>query len=154
MKPCQKMNSVFLWRDKQAPVHQAHSEGGRKKNLQVTRQRLACFLIFSLHLPLSPPLSISPLSFFFLKTTQEEINHEGKTQLHPLAAGHSSYFVWNWLSESRRPARGAGTWYERNLRMKQRGLISPLHIPHSVSTVQLQSNTPLSWIDKRNWIPS
>lgn len=106
------MNSVFLWRDKQAPVHQAHSDGGgerEKKNLQVTRQRLACFLIFSLHLPLSPPLSISPLSLFFLKTTQEEINHEGKTQLHPLAAGHSSYFVWNWLSESRRPARGAGT---------------------------------------------
>lgn len=101
----------------------------------------------------SPSRSILPLSFF-LKTTQEEINHEGKTQLHPLAAGHSSYFVWNWLSESRRPARGAGTWYERNLRMKQRGLISPLHIPHSVSTVQLQSNTPLSWIDKRNWIPS
>lgn len=100
------------------------------------------------------PLSLSSPSPFFLKTTQEEINHEGKTQLHPLAAGHSSYFVWNWLSESRRPARGAGTWYERNLRMKQRGLISPLHIPHSVSTVQLQSNTPLSWIDKRNWIPS
>lgn len=120
----------------------------RKKNLQVTRQRLACFLIF-----FTGSLSILPLSFF-LKTTQEEINHEGKTQLHPLAAGHSSYFVWNWLSESRRPARGAGTWYERNLRMKQRGLISPLHIPHSVSTVQLQSNTPLSWIDKRNWIPS
>lgn len=119
----------------------------KKKNLQVTRQRLACFLIFSLS------HSILPFSFF-LKTTQEEINHEGKTQLHPLAAGHSSYFVWNWLSESRRPARGAGTWYERNLRMKQRGLISPLHIPHSVSTVQLQSNTPLSWIDKRNWIPS
>lgn len=120
----------------------------RKKNLQVTRQQLACFLIF-----FSPTRSILPLSFF-LKTTQEEINHEGKTQLHPLAAGHSSYFVWNWLSESRRPARGAGTWYERNLRMKQRGLISPLHIPHSVSTVQLQSNTPLSWTDKRNWIPS
>lgn len=52
--------------------------------------------------PLSPPV-------FFLKATQEEINHEGKTQLHPLAAGHSSYFVWNWLSESRRPAWGAGT---------------------------------------------
>lgn len=120
----------------------------RKKNLQVTRQQLACFLIF-----FSPTRSILPLSFF-LKTTQEEINHEGKTQLHPLAAGHSSYFVWNWLSESRRPARGAGTWYERNLRMKQRGLINPLHIPHSVSTVQLQSNTPLSWTDKRNWIPS
>lgn len=100
MKPCQKMNSVFLSGDKQAPVHRAHSE---EKNLQVTRQRLACFLIF-----FSPTRSILPLSFF-LKTTQEEINHEGKTQLHPLAAGHSSYFVWNWLSESRRPARGAGT---------------------------------------------
>lgn len=124
-----------------------HQEGG---DLQVARQRLACFLIFLSH---THTLS-SPSPFFFLKTTQEEINHEGKTQLHPLAAGHSSYFVWNWLSESRRPARGAGTWYERNLRMKQRGLISSLHIPHSVSTVQLQSNTPLSWIDKRNWIPS
>lgn len=96
------MNSVFLSGDKQAPVHQAHSEG-KKKNLQVTRQGLACFLIF-----FPPSHSILPLSFF-LKTTQEEINHEGKTQLHPLAAGHSSYFVWNWLSESRRPAQGAGT---------------------------------------------
>lgn len=102
----------------------------------------------------SPTRSLSSPFPFFLKATQEEINHEGKTQLHPLAAGHSSYFVWNWLSESRRLAQGAGTWYERNLRMKQRGLISPLHIPHSVSTVRLQSNTPLSWIDKRNWIPS
>lgn len=126
---------------------------GEKKTCRSQGRDLHVFL-FSLSTSLSPPLSISPLSFFFLKTTQEEINHEGKTQLHPLAAGHSSYFVWNWLSESRRPARGAGTWYERNLRMKQRGLISPLHIPHSVSTVQLQSNTPLSWIDKRNWIPS
>lgn len=99
MKPCQKMNSVFLSGDKQAPVHRAHSE---EKNSQVTRQRLACFLIF-FH-----PLSLSSPSPFFLKTTQEEINHEGKTQLHPLAAGHSSYFVWNWLSESRRPARGPG----------------------------------------------
>lgn len=154
MKPCQKMNSVFLWRDKQAPVHQAHSEGGKKKTCRSQGRDLHVFL-FSLSTSLSHPLSLSrPSPFFFLKTTQEEINHEGKTQLHPLAAGHSSYFVWNWLSESRRPARGAGTWYERNLRMKQRGLISPLHIPHSVSTVQLQSNTPLSWIDKRNWIPS
>lgn len=146
MKPCQKMSSVFLSGDKQAPVHQAHSEG-KKKTCRSQGRDLHVFLFFSLS------HSILPFSFF-LKTTQEEINHEGKTQLHPLAAGHSSYFVWNWLSESRRPARGAGTWYERNLRMKQRGLISPLHIPHSVSTVQLQSNTPLSWIDKRNWIPS
>lgn len=120
----------------------------RKKTCRSQGSDLHVFLFF-FH-----PLSLSSPSPFFLKTTQEEINHEGKTQLHPLAAGHSSYFVWNWLSESRRPARGAGTWYERNLRMKQRGLISPLHIPHSVSTVQLQSNTPLSWIDKRNWIPS
>lgn len=120
----------------------------RKKTRRSQGSDLHVFLFFFFTLSLSSP---SP---FFLKTTQEEINHEGKTQLHPLAAGHSSYFVWNWLSESRRPARGAGTWYERNLRMKQRGLISPLHIPHSVSTVQLQSNTPLSWIDKRNWIPS
>lgn len=119
-----------------------------KKTCRSQGSDLHVFLFFHpLSLSLLPPL-------LFLKTTQEEINHEGKTQLHPLAAGHSSYFVWNWLSESRRPARGAGTWYERNLRMKQRGLISPLHIPHSVSTVQLQSNTPLSWIDKRNWIPS
>ncbi len=72
-------------------------------------------VVLFLHLPPHPPHthtqlppSLSPL-FFFLKATQEEINHEGKTQLHPLAAGHSSYFVWNWLSESRRPARGAGT---------------------------------------------
>lgn len=50
----------------------------------------------------------SPPLFFFQKATQEEINHEGKTQLHPLAAGHSSYFVWNWLWESRRPAGGQG----------------------------------------------
>lgn len=121
----------------------------RKKTCRSQGSDLHVFFFFFF----SPSRSILPLSFF-LKTTQEEINHEGKTQLHPLAAGHSSYFVWNWLSESRRPARGAGTWYERNLRMKQRGLISPLHIPHSVSTVQLQSNTPLSWIDKRNWIPS
>lgn len=120
----------------------------RKKTRRSQGSDLHVFFFFFFTLSLSSP---SP---FFLKTTQEEINHEGKTQLHPLAAGHSSYFVWNWLSESRRPARGAGTWYERNLRMKQRGLISPLHIPHSVSTVQLQSNTPLSWIDKRNWIPS
>lgn len=145
MKPCQKMNSVFLVGDKQAPVHRAHSE---EKKLAGHKAATCMFSYF-----FSPTRSILPLSFF-LKTTQEEINHEGKTQLHPLAAGHSSYFVWNWLSESRRPARGAGTWYERNLRMKQRGLISPLHIPHSVSTVQLQSNTPLSWTDKRNWIPS
>lgn len=61
------------------------------------------FSYFFFTLSLYPP----PL-LFFLKTTQEEINHEGKTQLHPLAAGHSSYFVWNWLSESRRPARGPG----------------------------------------------
>lgn len=155
MKPCQKMNSVFLWRDKQAPVHQAHSEGGKKKKLAGHKAETCMFSYFLSPPPsLTPSLYLAPLLFFFLKTTQEEINHEGKTQLHPLAAGHSSYFVWNWLSESRRPARGAGTWYERNLRMKQRGLISPLHIPHSVSTVQLQSNTPLSWIDKRNWIPS
>lgn len=146
MKPCQKMNSVFLSGDKQAPVHRAHSE---EKKLAGHKAATCMFSYFFFH-----PLSLSSPSPFFLKTTQEEINHEGKTQLHPLAAGHSSYFVWNWLSESRRPARGAGTWYERNLRMKQRGLISPLHIPHSVSTVQLQSNTPLSWIDKRNWIPS
>lgn len=127
----------------------------RKKNRTCRSQGsdLHVFLFFFTPYT-SPPLSQSSPLFFFLKTTQEEINHEGKTQLHPLAAGHSSYFVWNWLSESRRPAWGAGTWYERNLRMKQRGLISPLHIPHSVSTVQLQSNTPLSWIDKRNWIPS
>lgn len=123
-----------------------HREGGTCRS---HGRDLHVFLFSSLTHTLYPP----PL-LFFLKTTQEEINHEGKTQLHPLAAGHSSYFVWNWLSESRRPARGAGTWYERNLRMKQRGLISSLHIPHSVSTVQLQSNTPLSWIDKRNWIPS
>lgn len=142
----EKKNPAFFSRDKRG----AAAPAGRG-DLQVARRRLACFLIF---LSLSHALS-SPSPFFFLrKTTQEEINHEGKTQLHPLAAGHSSYFVWNWLSESRRPARGAGTWYERNLRMKQRGLISSLHIPHSVSTVQLQSNTPLSWIDKRNWIPS
>lgn len=141
----EKMNPVFFSRDKRgitAPGGGGWTCGSHSRDLHV-------FLFFPLsHTPSSP----SP--FFFKKTTQEEINHEGKTQLHPLAAGHSSYFVWNWLSESRRPARGAGTWYERNLRMKQRGLISSLHIPHSVSTVQLQSNTPLSWIDKRNWIPS
>lgn len=102
MKPCQKMNSVFLSGDKQAPVHQTHSEGRKKKTRRSQGRDLHVFLFFSLS------HSILPL-FFFLKTTQEEINHEGKTQLHPLAAGHSSYFVWNWLSESRRPARGAGT---------------------------------------------
>lgn len=96
-----KMNSVFLSGDKQAPVHQAHSE--EKKTCRSQGSDLHVFLFF-FH-----PLALSSPSPFFLKTTQEEINHEGKTQLHPLAAGHSSYFVWNWLSESRRPARGAGT---------------------------------------------
>lgn len=86
------MNPVFFSRDKQGST----APGGGD---------LHVFLFFSL----THTHSILPLSFFFLKTTQEEINHEGKTQLHPLAAGHSSYFVWNWLSESRRPARGAGT---------------------------------------------
>lgn len=100
MKPCQKMNSVFLLGDKQAPVHQAHSE---EKKLAGHKAETCMFSYF-----FSLSHSILPLSFF-QKTTQEEINHEGKTQLHPLAAGHSSYFVWNWLSESRRPARGAGT---------------------------------------------
>lgn len=100
MKPCQKMNSVFLSGDKQAPVHWAHSE---EKKLAGHKAATCMFSYF-----FSPSRSILLLSFF-LKTTQEEINHEGKTQLHPLAAGHSSYFVWNWLSESRRPARGAGT---------------------------------------------
>lgn len=95
------MNSVFLSGDKQAPVHQAHSE--EKKKLAGHKAETCMFSYF-----FSLSHSILPLSFF-LKTTQEEINHEGKTQLHPLAAGHSSYFVWNWLSESRRPARGAGT---------------------------------------------
>lgn len=140
----EKKNPAFFSRDKRGI---AAPGGGTCRS---RARDLHVFLFFSLSHTLYPP----PLLFFSRKTTQEEINHEGKTQLHPLAAGHSSYFVWNWLSESRRPARGAGTWYERNLRMKQRGLISSLHIPHSVSTVQLQSNTPLSWIDKRNWIPS
>lgn len=94
------MNTVFFSRDKQAYT----TLGGG--DLQVALQRLACFLIF---LSLTHTLSSPSPFFFFLKTTQEEINHEGKTQLHPLAAGHSSYFVWNWLSESRRPARGAGS---------------------------------------------
>lgn len=92
------MNPVFFSRDKPGST----TPGGG--DLEVARQRLACFLIF-----LSHTHTLSSPSPFFLKTTQEEINHEGKTQLHPLAAGHSSYFVWNWLSESRRPARGAGT---------------------------------------------
>lgn len=102
MKPCQKMNSVFLSGDKQAPVHQTHSEEKKKKTCRSQGRDLHVFLFFH-------SLTLSSPSSFFLKTTQEEINHEGKTQLHPLAAGHSSYFVWNWLSESRRPARGAGT---------------------------------------------
>lgn len=147
MKPCrEKWILSFFSRDKRGST----APGGWGWGLAGRTAETCMFSYFSL----SHTHTLSSPHPFFLKTTQEEINHEGKTQLHPLAAGHSSYFVWNWLSESRRPARGAGTWYERNLRMKLRGLISSLHIPHSVSTVQLQSNTPLSWIDKRNWIPS
>ncbi len=89
-----------------------HTMFFEEKKTLVAKQQHACCLILTL--PPPPPThthNFHPLSplFFFLKATQEEINHEGKTQLHPLAAGHSSYFVWNWLSESRRPAWGAGT---------------------------------------------
>lgn len=152
MRPCQKWILSLarsLPADKLAsPTHWGLFRSKKKRKLPITRQPLVCFLVFFLFLPLLLPLS-SPSPA--LKATQEEINHEGeKTQLHRLAAGHSSYFVWNWLSESRSPARGG----RRLIWMKRRGLISLLHIPHSVSTLQPQSNTPLSWIDKRNWIPS
>jgi len=39
--------------------------------------------------------------FFSLKATQEEINHEGETQLHPLAAGRNFYLygIGFWKAE-------------------------------------------------------
>lgn len=84
------MNPVFLSRDKRGSTAPGGRGGGRLAG------RTAETCMFS-YFSLSHTHSILPLSFFFffLKTTQEEINHEGKTQLHPLAAGHSSYFVWN-----------------------------------------------------------
>lgn len=65
----EKKNPAFFSRDKRGIA----APGGRG-NLQVARQRLACFLIF-----LSLTRSILPLSFFFLeKPPKKRLIMKGK----------------------------------------------------------------------------